>query len=508
VGSLGFFLTFYFVVKKLRAIFVFNLLNCNQKNNMKHLNKILFAVLMVMGLSSHAQDENNEWAISFGVNAVDTKTSAGNRVRNIPDRLTKPFKVKESWNILPSVSYFGVSKYVGDGFCFGVQGSINKIDKFAFWIGPRNTEVEIINPGDLMYYAADGIVKYSFMNMIKSKVIDPSLHVGGGYTFFGDNSYGTLNAGAALTLWFTDVVGLSLTTTYKNSFEDRNIIGSPNVPDSPDHFQHTAGIIFKFGGKDTDGDGIYDKRDACPKVAGLKQFKGCPDTDGDGIIDGSDDCPEVAGLAALNGCPDTDGDGIADKDDACPDVAGLAALKGCPDSDGDGVTDLSDKCPRAKGPKENAGCPWPDTDGDSVLDKDDKCPTVKGTVANNGCPEVASEELDNLKIQAKSVYFNSGTTTFKLDLGRTSLDVIAELIKGSPNTKFIVEGHTDSDGSDAYNQKLSEERANVVKQALIQRGVNGDNLEAVGFGETAPVATNATAKGKAENRRTEVKVKK
>ena len=476
---------------------------------MKHLNKILFAVLMVMSLSSHAQDENNEWAISFGVNAIDTKTSAGGGNNWADAHFSQPFAVKDNWNILPSVSYLSVSKYVGDNFSFGVQGSVNKISKFVTF-NPAAADHDsrgyvVSNPGDLMYYAADGVVKYSFMNMIKSKVIDPSLHVGGGYTFFGDNSYGTVNSGAGLTFWFTENVGLALATTYKKSFGDRETSGTL---DSPSHLQHTLGIVFKFGGTDTDGDGIYDKRDACPKVAGLKQFKGCPDTDGDGIIDGSDDCPEVAGLAALNGCPDTDGDGIADKDDACPDVAGLAALKGCPDSDGDGITDKSDKCPSAKGPKENAGCPWPDTDGDSVLDKDDKCPTVKGTVANNGCPEVASEELDNLKIQAKSVYFNSGTTTFKLDLGRTSLDVIADLIKGSPNTKFIVEGHTDSDGSDAYNQKLSEERANVVKQALIQRGVNGDNLEAIGFGETAPVASNKTAKGKAENRRTEVKLKK
>jgi OOP family OmpA-OmpF porin len=475
---------------------------------MKHLNKILFAGMIAIGLSSHAQDKNNQWAISFGVNAVDTRTSASDRTGNLGDHFTNFFKVKESWNILPSISYFGVSKYVGDGFCFGVQGSINKIDKFAYWEGPGHTDVKITNPGDLMYYAADGIVKYSFMNMIKSKVIDPSLHVGGGYTFFGDNSYGTLNGGAGLTLWFTDVVGFSLTTTYKHSFEDRNITGEVDVPDSPIHFQHTVGIIFKFGGKDTDGDGIYDKYDACPEVVGLKQFNGCPDTDSDGIIDGNDDCPEIAGLAALNGCPDIDGDGIADKDDACPDIAGLAALKGCPDTDGDGITDLSDKCPRNKGSKENAGCPWPDTDGDSVLDKDDKCPTVKGTVANNGCPELTPEELDNLKVQAKSVYFNSGTTTFRLDIGRTSLDVISDLIKGSPNAKFSVEGHTDSDGSDAYNQKLSEARANVVKQALIQRGVNGDDLEAIGFGETAPIATNKTAKGKAENRRTEVKLKK
>ena len=474
---------------------------------MKHLNKILFAVMMVMGLSSHAQDENNEWAISFGMNAVDTRTSASDRTGNLGDHFTKFFKVKESWNILPSVSYLSVSKYVGDNFSFGIQGSVNKIDKFAYWVGPGHTDVAITNPGDLMYYGADGIVKYSFMSLIKSKVIEPSLHVGGGYTFLGDNSYGTLNGGAGLTLWFTDLVGFSLTSTYKHSFENRNITGEIDTPDSPIHFQHTAGLIFKFGGKDTDGDGIYDKHDACPEVPGLKKFNGCPDTDGDGIIDGSDDCPEVAGLAALNGCPDTDGDGIADKDDACPDVFGLAIFKGCPDTDGDGITDKEDKCPTVKGPKENAGCPWPDTDGDSVLDKDDKCPTVKGTIANNGCPEVTAEELDSLKIQARSVYFYSGKTVI-VDKVSASLDQMATILKGYPTAKFSVEGHTDSDGSDESNQKLSEDRANVVKNALIERGVSGDSLEAVGFGETTPVATNATAKGKAENRRTEVKLKK
>jgi len=475
---------------------------------MNYINKILLIVMMVMSLNSHGQDKNNEWAISFGVNAVDTRTSASDRTGNLGDLFTKFLKVKESWNILPSVSYFGVSKYVGDNFSFGIQGTINKIDKFAYWKGPGHTDVAITNPGDLMYYAADGVVKYSFMDVIKSKVVDPSLHVGGGYTFFGENSYGTLNAGAGLTLWFTDVVGLSLTTTYKHSFEDRNIPGSTDVPDSPIHFQHSIGIFYKFGGKDTDGDGIYDKFDACPEVVGLKQFNGCPDTDGDGIIDGNDDCPEIAGLAALNGCPDTDGDNIADKDDSCPDVAGLATLKGCPDADSDGITDKSDKCPTVKGPKENSGCPWPDTDGDGVLDKDDKCPTEKGTVANNGCLEVTAEDLDDLKAQARSVYFNSGQSTLNADYVAESLDLISNILKRHPNSKFTIEGQTDSDGSDEYNQKLSEERANVVRNALIKRGVNADSLEAIGLGEKVPVATNATAKGKAENRRTEVKVKK
>jgi hypothetical protein len=154
------------------------------------------------------------------------------------------------------------------------------------------------------------------------------LSVGGGYTF---DSYGTLNPGAGLTFWFTDNVGLELATRYKKIFwrcKNKDLI-----------FQHSAGLIFKFGGKDTDGDGIFDKDDACPDVAGLKEFNGCPDTDGDGIQDSADSCPDVAGLAALNGCPDTDGDGIADKDDECPNEAGPVSLKGCPDTDGDGVAD-------------------------------------------------------------------------------------------------------------------------------------------------------------------------
>jgi OOP family OmpA-OmpF porin len=477
---------------------------------MKHLNKLLVAVMMVMGLSSHAQDSNNPWAIAFGVNAVDTKTSAGGGNNWLDRHFSQPFATKDNWNVLPSVSYLSVSRYIGDNFSFGLSGSVNKITKAVYFNptapGHDSRGYIVTNPGDLMYYGIDGTVRYSFMNLIKSKVIDPSLAVGGGYTFLGKDSYGTVNPGAGLNIWFTENIGLSLTTTYKKSFGDRE--DYYGVIDSPSYFQHTAGLIFKFGGKDTDGDGIYDKDDACPEVAGLKQFNGCPDTDGDGIADKDDACPEVAGLAALNGCPDTDGDGIADKDDACPEVAGLAALKGCPDADGDGIADKDDKCPTIAGPKENAGCPWPDTDGDSVLDKDDACPTVAGPASNKGCPEVTTEALDNLKIQARAVYFNSGKSTFKTADVPARLDAMANILKNYPNAKFSIEGHTDSDGSDAYNQKLSETRANVVKDALIERGISAANLNAVGFGESTPVASNKTAKGKAQNRRTEVLLQK
>jgi len=470
---------------------------------MKHFYKLFTAVMMVMAMSSHAQNSNNPWALSFGVNAVDTRTSAGGGKNWLDRHFSQAFNVSENWNILPSVSYLSIARSVGNNFSVGLQGSINKIDKMVYFdptaAGHNGAGYVVVNPGDLMYYGIDANVKYSFMNLIKSKVIDPSLTLGGGYTFLGDSSFGTVNPGAGLTFWFTENVGLALGTAYKKAF------GSDGDLNVRSHFQHTAGITFQFGGKDTDGDGIYDKDDACPEVAGLKQFNGCPDTDGDGIIDGSDACPDVFGLAALNGCPDTDGDGIADKDDACPEVAGLAAFQGCPDTDGDGVADKDDKCPTVAGPKENGGCPILDADKDGVADKDDDCPTVAGPASNKGCPEVTTEAIDNLNVQTRAVYFDSGKSTLKKDGTPARLDAIKEILKNYPNSKFSVEGHTDSDGSNEYNQQLSEDRANAVKNALVDKGVNADNLTTVGFGETKPVATNKTAAGKAKNRRTEVK---
>ena len=468
---------------------------------MKNFNKLLLVATLALGLGAHAQDSNNPWAISFGVNAVDTRTSAQPDGYKVFDHLNQMYDVKTNWNILPSISYLSVSKYVGDNFSFGVSGSVNKISKYVDIVGGKYV---VTNPGDLMYYGIDGTVKYSFMNMIKSKTIEPIISVAGGYAFLGTKSYGTVSPGVGLNLWFTETIGLELATNYRWSAPgDRQI---NNVPNHPSYFQHSLGLIFKFGGKDTDKDGIYDKDDACPEIAGLKQFNGCPDTDGDGIADKDDSCPEVPGLAALNGCPDTDGDGIADKDDACPEVAGLAALKGCPDTDKDGIADKDDKCPSVKGPKENAGCPWPDTDGDSVLDKDDACPTVAGPASNKGCPEVTAEAVENVKVQAKQIYFNSGKSTFKSADVEVRIAAISTTLKNYPNAKFSVEGHTDSDGSDASNMKLSQERADVVKNALVAGGINAANLSAVGFGETAPVASNKTKAGKALNRRTEVKL--
>ncbi|MDP5044241.1 MAG: OmpA family protein [Leeuwenhoekiella sp.] len=454
---------------------------------MKKSTSILFLFFAVLiGVNSvFAQDANNPWYISVGVNAVDTYPVDEDNRPLTGGFLNEMYNVDDHWNILPSISTLYVGRYIGSGLAFGVRGSLNKIEKFGD-----------VPANDLAYYAVDGMFSYSFRDALfgEGGWFDPYLGVGGGYVFVGDlSSHGTANGTVGLKIWLGESISLDLSTTYKHAFEDNYT----------KHMQHTAGIGFAFGGTDTDGDGIFDKNDECPDVPGLPEFNGCPDTDGDGIKDSEDSCPEVAGLPEFNGCPDTDGDGIADPDDKCPNVAGLPALNGCPDADGDGVTDAEDKCPNEAGPAANDGCPYQDKDNDGVLDKDDECPTVPGTVANNGCPEVTVEVLEEINVQVRTVLFDLNKATIRKESLET-LNTVAGTMMEYPNTRFLIEGHTDSQGSDAYNLKLSDERAASVKNYLIEKGLPASRLSSEGFGETKPVANNATAAGRQQNRRVEI----
>ena len=445
---------------------------------MKHLSKLLVAAFLFVGISNmNAQDQNNPWQISFGVNAVDAYPTNSDRPYASEAWFDEYFNASDHWNILPSISYVSVSKYVGSGISLGVRGSLNKIDKLG------DTGVD-----DLSYYGVDGTIKYNF---VQGTVFDPFVEIGGGYTWLDEIGAGTLNGGVGFNVWFTENLGLTVQSSYKHVFEDYN---------TP-HFQHLAGLAIKFGGTDTDGDGVYDKDDACPEVPGLKEFNGCPDSDGDGIEDSKDECPNEAGTAAMNGCPDSDGDGVADNVDECPETPGLKELAGCPDSDGDGVADKDDQCPDVAGPAATNGCP--DRDGDGVLDKDDQCPDVAGTVANNGCPEVTEAVQKALNEYAKTILFDLGKATIKTESEKVLNDII-EILNEYPNARFTIEGHTDSSGSNSLNQRLSEERAGAVKVYLIEHGISSNRLESKGYGEDNPIASNATRAGRAQNRRVEI----
>ncbi|PKP14294.1 MAG: cell envelope biogenesis protein OmpA [Bacteroidetes bacterium HGW-Bacteroidetes-3] len=457
---------------------------------MKHLKVAILALFLIAGLSNvNAQDKNNPWAIGIGVNAVDFYPTNSNRIiGNGGSWFNEFFNAGDHYNILPSVSKITVGKYLADGFSIEAAGTLNKITK----IGDNDAS-------DLTYFGLDGALKYDLNSLVgETAWFDPYVSVGGGYTWLDNMGAGTFNGGLGFNVWFSDNIGLNLESKYKHTFES-NII---------QHFQHSVGFVFKFGGTDTDGDGIYDKDDACPDVFGLAIFNGCPDSDGDGIIDSKDDCPTVFGLAELNGCPDADGDGIADKDDACPNEKGTKANKGCPDTDGDGIVDKDDACPTVAGPAANKGCPWPDTDGDGVTDNVDKCPTVAGPASNDGCPVAPTVEvMATLNEYARTILFDNGKATFH----KESIDILkamTAIFKDYPQADFVIAGHTDSVGSDKSNQLLSERRAAAVRDYLISNGINADRLTTVGFGESKPIDTNKTAAGRHNNRRTEVTLKK
>ncbi len=166
-----------------------------------------------------------------------------------------------------------------------------------------------------------------------------------------------------------------------------------------------------------------------------------------------------------------------------------------------------DYCAECYGGQTGLSEGWYDTDGDGVLDKDDQCPDVAGTVANNGCPEVTVEVMNELNEYSRTILFDLNKSTIRSESFET-LQNIADIMSEYPTAKFHIEGHTDSQGSEAYNEKLSRERAASVRTYLTTKGVAANKLTSEGYGELRPIATNKTAAGRQQNRRVEIKLEK
>ena len=347
------------------------------------------------------------------------------------------------------------------------------------------------------------------------------------------------NAGAGLNIRLTPVIMLNLQQSFMFSNKDRRDgvdNGSTEFKSKDAYLMSMAGLTFNMGNsKDTDMDGVSDKRDTCPDTPGgvMVDKAGCPlDKDKDGVADYQDNCPDVAGTQALSGCPDRDNDGVADDKDRCPDMAGTMSLMGCPDADKDGVADMDDKCANTKsGTKvDAAGCPMdsdkdgvtddldscpdvagitalqgcPDADGDGVSDKDDKCPTAKGTAANKGCPEISKAELVKITYIGSKIFFENNSDKLKV-ASLSQLDELAKILIKNEGANLTIEGHTDNVGADDFNMTLSQKRSESVKQYLIGKGISDAKLTATGMGETKPIADNKSKLGKAKNRRVELK---
>lgn len=213
-------------------------------------------------------------------------------------------------------------------------------------------------------------------------------------------------------------------------------------------------------------------------------------------------------------CPglDDDGDTVANADDRCPLDSGILETSGCPptDSDEDGIADHLDRCLMVKGIAEAYGCPPPDTDLDGIADAQDRCPDQPGVPAEGGCPP-ALAQVDTAagKIDIKEkVFFDTGKATIQARSFDLLDDVAALLVANTSLSSVVVEGHTDSRGSEEANRRLAQARAEAVKAYLVGRNVDPSRLEARGIGEDRPAAPNTTPAGREANRRVEFQIAK
>ncbi|MBN2635301.1 MAG: OmpA family protein [Prolixibacteraceae bacterium] len=365
--------------------------------------------------------------------------------------------------------------------------------------------------GGIDYQSAYLNLRYKFYNgyiFSETAAIQPYIYGGGGMLWDNQESGFAANAGLGFKFPIGENTSLFIEGGWTNGIEGvrgSTIAPHPEVTVVDDMMKLTGIIEFSFGAaKDSDGDGVKDKKDKCPGTpAGVAVDEdGCPlDRDGDGVPDYKDDCPDEAGDARFNGCPDKDGDGIPDKDDDCPDIPGLAKFNGCPDTDGDGVPDKDDKCPDTpKGcPVDANGCPL-DSDGDGVIDCEDDCPTEAGPASNKGCPDW--EELN-----LSTIYFDFDKAELKPE-GRAELDKLASDLNASKEYEIVVGGHTCSIGTDAYNMKLSEKRAQEVVKYLLTKGVNNAYVGSNNYGESKPALPNNSIENREKNRRVEFEVAK
>lgn len=430
-----------------------------------------------------------------------------------------------SFNLVEKLSYNRVD-YRNDARTVGIKSDIFALNlklKYKFNNGYMFKEDSWFAPFLAGGIGATNLRTREWTNESSAKIFDDRFEV-------------NIAAGGGVLFQFNDRVGLELANTINMPMND-GWDGVTTDKGNDLYFQHSAGLIFNLSKpKDTDGDGIPDKKDqcadtpptahvdskgcpidsdvdgvadyldTCPLIAGPASLNGCPDGDKDGVADKDDTCPEVAGLARFTGCPDSDADGIQDSADACPNIAGLDIFKGCPDSDGDGVEDSKDKCTETpKGVKVDVNGCIADTDGDGVSDVDDSCPTVAGIVANYGCPAVKAEVLQLFQRALQGIQFETGKAVIK-KVSLPIMDAIVKVMVENPSYRLIIGGHTDNVGSDQTNTTLSKNRADAVANYLITKGIDPLRISATGYGETTPVDTNDTAAGRARNRRVEFKV--
>ena len=376
------------------------------------------------------------------------------------DRLYKGQKIKDSFEGGLSVEKlfgnFGVGGYIGYG-----KADIKDINKSKSFL-----DTAIF--GSYHFFKEGNLLPYLSIGLSNSKLSGKSL----------TGLYGDLG----FKFMFAENLGFKAGVRDIYLWKGRN-----------DYITYLGITYAIVGDKDSDGDGVFDRKDACSNTPkGVKvDSLGCPiDTDNDGIFDYMDECPDTLKGVKVDsvGCPlDTDNDGVPDYRDKCPNTP----LNTKVDKNGCKIKKVIKKVIPTKPVKPVVKAV--DSDKDGVPDDIDRCPnTPRGfKVDEVGCFKEVKLEVhfpfDSWEVPPK-YYSNIGK--------------FAKFLKEHPQIKVEIQGHTDSTGSEKYNLTLSQKRAEAVRNILIKNyNISPDRVVAKGYGESKPIASNKTKEGRAKNRR-------
>ncbi|WP_428309521.1 OmpA family protein [Hydrocarboniphaga sp.] len=414
-----------------------------------------------------------------------------------PPAATEP--MADSGSDAPPPSMTSVNDSGDAGHGGGTQGANNTIGS-RFYIAPMMSYVFADKSRD----TDDG---YGGALALGKKFGDAlAIEANGYYNRFSDNVAG--GDGAAETFGG----GLSLLLAPLPSFRDVYLIATgaygitKNLPGAPDDnyksWLYGAGLGYLLqltdGGTALRAEAIYRVDDHKQSDAGAKNFEDVVFNLGLMIPLGGKAEPEVTDsttpAAVVPIGADDDNDGVPNELDQCPatPAGAIVNAQGCEnDEDGDGVVDRLDRCPStpAGTPVNEEGCP---------VAKGCKTPEPGQAITLEGCAAG-----DTIVLQGVTFEFDKARLTPN---AKVILDGVGDALVAKPEIKVEVGGHTDAKGSDAYNLKLSDSRAQAVEQYLIGRGIAASRLSAKGYGESMPVADNDTDEGRELNRRVELKI--
>ena len=410
----------------------------------------LAANLLIFFLYQNAlsQNLNSQWNIFIGGNSVDLfPAGAGKDAPYYPQgEIFEDFlNVGDHWN--SSGRSVSISKSFFRTYALGINVSVNNI-----------TKIEGYNNIDYPYYAGEVFAKKTFRT---KKKLQPYFKVGYGITgidrgIFGDTiSFSqyfsrTISPGIGIQIKLTKNIGIELQSSFQNAVDFKGI----------KHFRHQAGIYLAAGNRDKDDDGVFNRKDKCPKIPGS---------------------------AELFGCPDSDDDGVADPDDNCPNEIGTIENKGCPE-----------KTVELEQPQILT-----DQSSSSISEK------ISTTLEDSSEGLVETEKvIDNDQAseseQILSIYFPADSYRI---LGRKTYDILADVrdyLTSKMDKYIILQGYASGEGDEEYNLELSKSRANAVKEYLIFLGIEPIRIEVKAFGASGFVNEQNSEKERLFNRRVEI----